>query len=120
MEIKGADPRDIKDFCGYHFPVIEREENVRLHACNQFFPPWFFEVLRCIYGNPMLLGKSCGTSEPYLFSRIILVGEEAGDVGPEIYEFFETDIAYLVVGKDDCFQKSSFLMMNRGLLLTSW
>jgi hypothetical protein len=54
-----------------------------------------------MHGNAFLSCQFCGSPEPYLFARIVLVGEEAGHISPECQQFLKADISDLVIGEDN-------------------
>jgi len=67
----------------------------------------------------MLLRNACRPAKPDLFGRIILMAEKTGHMETEGNEFFEADITDFLIPEDNGLHISSFLMMKRGLLLTS-
>ena len=119
MEVHGSDPGDIEYLSGKHVAVVERKEIVRGERPYAVDPSRLTQVIRIEYGYTVHLCKGTRGMEPYLFGRIILMGEEGCYVDPASDQLFQAYVPDLVIRKDDCLHSSSFLTMNLGRLLTS-
>ncbi len=103
MQVIGAQDRDIQQLLAEHVPVVEGEEEIGLQGTNTFYPEGMVDLFRG-KDRQILLGTPLGDrTEEALLTRIILMGEDGGDIKTGGLQGAQTGTANVVIGKDNHF-----------------